>query len=144
MKRCLVDVNVWLGVLWSRHEHHRRARKWYSSVEANGAFFCRQTQLGLLRLLTNGQVMQHDVMSQEIAWQMYDELACDERTSFAPEPAGLEDGFRRLSTGPFSSTKAWNDGYLAAFAITAGLWIVSFDGAITRYEGVRSIAVPAD
>ena len=47
------DVNVWVALTYQGHVHHSAARGWFVSLHADARlFFCRVTQLGLLRLLT--------------------------------------------------------------------------------------------
>lgn len=67
----LLDVNVWIALSAERHVHHRIARQWFSDVRNEKLAFCRITQLGFLRLLTNRHVMQEEVMSSNGAWQAY-------------------------------------------------------------------------
>lgn len=74
----LADVNVWLATLVESHPHHAAARRWWrEDVLADGRrpVFCRVTQLGLLRLLTNEQVMGPNRRSLAAAWRDYLELA---------------------------------------------------------------------
>lgn len=127
------DVNVWLALTHSRHAHHRIAAEWFQQSD-DTVFFCRFTQIGLLRLLTNEQVMGVDVMNQQQAWQAYWRWFEDERIEFYREPEAPE--FDRLlqqfSTKTRPSTKLWADAYLAAFAKVSGLTIVTFDQAFSR------------
>jgi predicted nucleic acid-binding protein len=37
------------------------------------------------------------------------------------------------------STNVWTDAYLAAFAITADIELVTFDQAFTQFKGLRSV-----
>jgi predicted nucleic acid-binding protein len=48
----LPDVNVWIALAAERRAHHRVARQWFSNVQDEKLVFCRLTQLGFLRLLT--------------------------------------------------------------------------------------------
>ena len=48
----LVDVNVWLPLVYDGHLHHLAAVSWFDQEDGKSAAFCRITQLGLLRLLT--------------------------------------------------------------------------------------------
>jgi toxin-antitoxin system PIN domain toxin len=131
------DVNVWLALTHDRHVHHPRAAQWLEGKEVP-LFFCRFTQLGLLRLLTNGQVMGADVLTQRKAWQAYHRWFEDDRVGFHDEPdsARLEVAFEELSTRSQPSTKLWADAYLGAFARSAGLTLVSFDQALRRMPSV--------
>jgi predicted nucleic acid-binding protein len=54
-----LDVNVWLAFAVDGHPHHKAALKAWGELKR--PTFCRITQLGLLRLLCNRQVMGNDV-----------------------------------------------------------------------------------
>ena len=123
-------MNVWVALTHDGHRHHRLALEWFSAL-GDGArlFFCRITQLGLLRLLSQAAVMgKQDVMSQADAWRAFDLWATDGRVSLLPEPAGLETEFRRMTAHkPIAAPKDWADSYLSAFAQAGGLTLVTFD-----------------
>ena len=121
------DINVWLALAWGRHSHAAAAREWFESREDEQFLFCRFTQLGLLRLLTTAAVMGADVQSMPRSWQTYDEWFTDDRIAFLDEPAGLEARFRSFARSPHAAPKLWADAYLAAFASSAGLRLVTFD-----------------
>jgi uncharacterized protein len=90
--------------------------------------FCRFTQLSLLRLLTTQAVMGSDeVMTQAQAWEAYDRWRADSRVLFLEESSNLEVAFRSLSRHRHSDPKTWSDSYLAAFATSSGLRLVTFD-----------------
>ncbi len=129
------DVNVWVALTHERHAHHAVARSWLESQDGD-LFFCRFTQLGLLRLLTNEQVMGPEVLSQRRAWSVFRNWLADERVRFHREPDtdDFDRLFERISSRERPSTKLWADAYLVAFAATAGLQLVSFD------QGVKSLA----
>ena len=126
-----LDVNVWLALTHQRHVHYGVARDWLDSIDAQ-VFFCRFTQIGLLRLLTNAQVMGPDVLTQRSAWSAYHRWFEDERVEFHAEPAQPDFNhlFQSFSTRGQPSTQLWADAYLAAFAKAAGLTLVTFDRAL--------------
>ncbi len=128
------DINVWVALTYDRHVHHITARKWFEGVAPTARlFFCRLTQLGLLRLLTAEAVMGRDeVMTQEEAWKAYDRWLRDERVEFLDEPVGLEAHFRGLTRSPHPAPKDWADSYLAAFAVALRLTVVTFDRAFQK------------
>jgi toxin-antitoxin system PIN domain toxin len=127
------DINVWIALTIERHAHHIRAVKWFESVGGSGRlFFCRITQMGLLRLLTLEAVMgQNQAMAQAEAWKTYDRWAQDERISFLDEPPEIEAAFRGLTQSGQAAPKDWADSYLAAFAVAAQLTLVTFDQALS-------------
>jgi toxin-antitoxin system PIN domain toxin len=123
---------VWIALTYDGHVHHRVATQWFESLGTSARlFFCRVTQLGLLRLLTTEAVMgEEEVLTQAQAWEAYDRWLQDDRVTFLGEPAGIEEAFRASSRSPRPSPKDWADSYLAAFSETANLTLVTFDRAL--------------
>jgi predicted nucleic acid-binding protein len=89
-----LDANVWLALLWSRHVHSERAKEWFDSSEEEQFFFCRFTQLTVLRLLTTESIMGKDVRNLSQAWELWDKIWADPRIAFLPEPENLETELR--------------------------------------------------
>ena len=141
MKSFCPDINVWIALAYEGHEHHRAAAIWFAGLNEEIAYFCRLTQLGFLRLLTHPSVMRRDVRSQAEAWQAYDVLQTDERVAFQGEEDAeqVESVLRRLTSAKHSSSKQWPDAYLAAFARTAGLTLVTFDRGLRDMVGNSSV-----
>jgi hypothetical protein len=125
----LPDINVWIALTCDGHVHHQKARDWFARLEqSTRLFFCRISQLGFLRLLTNEKVMGGaDVKSQEEAWRAYDRWLKDDRVSMLDEPVELERLFRGLAKSRNAATTNWTDSYLAAFAVASRLTLVTFD-----------------
>jgi toxin-antitoxin system PIN domain toxin len=133
-KNFLPDVNVWLALASRRHVHNAIAAQWFESIGQDEAAFCRITQMGFLRLLTNHQVMGVDVVGLVAAWQVYGELARDFRVRFVPEPVGLEPRWQQFTQESRAATNLWTDAYLAALAQLRDLCVVSFDKAFTGHN----------
>jgi toxin-antitoxin system PIN domain toxin len=125
-----LDANVWLALLWNRHVQSERAQQWFESAAEEQFLFCRFTQLTTLRLLTARTVMGEDVCTMSQAWDLWDAIESDPRIAFLPEPNGLDAEFRAQSRSSAQSPKVWADAYLLAFAIVAGVKLVTFDRAI--------------
>jgi toxin-antitoxin system PIN domain toxin len=125
-----LDANVWLALVWSRHLQAERALQWFEEAADQEFFFCRITQLTVLRLLTTETVMRSDTKTMSEAWRLWDRIWADSRIAFLPEPAGLEQEFRSPSHRASRSPKIWADAYLLAFAKVAGLRFVTFDRAL--------------
>jgi hypothetical protein len=134
----LIDVNVWVALALAGHTHHLTALRWIEDTAPDHLFFCRTTQQGLLRLLTNSHVMGENVLSAAQAWRVYDAFRQDDRVNFAEEPSQLEQLWRAGTRLRQSGTNYWTDTYLAAFAIASGHTIVTFDHAFNRMRGVRA------
>ena len=105
--------------------------EWFTTLDRDAALvFCRFTQLGLLRLLTNTAVMGDEAMTQPEAWAAYDRWLQDDRVEFMNEPFEMEPGFRAMTRRRQPATKDWADSYLAAFATSGALTLVTFDQAL--------------
>ncbi len=129
------DVNTWLALAWDGHVHHPGASAWFDGIpETSKVIFSRYTQLGLLRLVTNGQVMGDSIVSLEDAFALYDRLLEDPRIDISPEPKSVDQLMRNASR-PFArqtATKAIGDLYLIAFAVATEATMVTFDKAMAR------------
>jgi uncharacterized protein len=127
------DVNVWIALAHEIHPHHPIARRWEQSLPNDAVLcFCRFTQLGLLRLLTNASAMSDDVMTQAEAWKVFDKFLSTSSAKLIEEPSGIDPLFRRLTDRKEVSTKQWADAYLAAFAEAAKITMVTFDHALAK------------
>src|SRR5579863_4901697 len=111
-----LDANVWLALLWSRHVHSERAGLWFEQVGEQQFFFCRFTQITVLRLLTTEKIMGSDTKTMDEAWGLWDRVWADSRIEFLAEPEGMEKEFRSHSRLESRSPKVWADAYLLAFA----------------------------
>ena len=125
-----LDANVWLALLWKRHIHSEKARDWFANAESEQFFFCRFTQLTVLRLLTTEKILGKDTKTMSEAWGLWDRVWADPRISYLPEPESLEQEFRQRSRLSSCSPKVWADAYLLAFAALAGVRFVTFDRAL--------------
>jgi toxin-antitoxin system PIN domain toxin len=130
-----LDANVWLALLWNRHIHADKARTWFEKAREEQFFFCRFTQLTVLRLLTTDKIMGQDTKTMAQAWELWDRVWADSRIDFLPEPDELETEFRARTRTSSVSPKVWVDAYLLAFATTAGLKMVTLDRALKGYKG---------
>lgn len=135
----LPDVNVWLALAVERHTHHRVARQWFRNLQDEKLAFCRLTQLGFLRLLTNKHVMQEEVMSPDEAWKAYRVLRLDRRIGYLAEPNDLSETWQAFTQGPLSSPNLWTDAYLCAFAHAARTTLVTFDAKIKIRDDVSCL-----
>ena len=136
MKRCLVDVNVWFGLLVRHHEHHEKAAQWFDQCEAGEAVLCRQVQLGLMRVLGNQTILNDKAVTALQAWQVIEELLEDERVEMAVEPEGLDRILPTLLRYRVPTGKLVGDAYLAAFAMGWEFDLVTLDKGFREYRGL--------
>lgn len=136
----LADVNVWLATIVEAHPDHHRAIEWWRGdilPAGETVLFCRLTQLGLLRLLSNEAVMGASRRSPREAWDDYEGLLSQEPVGYREEPEGLEEALRQLTEDQRPSSSLWADAYLAAFTKQAGLTLATFDRGFRRFTGIR-------
>ena len=129
-KSNFLDANVWLALIWEGHVHSAAAQHWFNQASQEEFFFCRLTQMAVLRLLTTESVTGQDAQTMEGAWKLWDAAINDSEATFLSEPAGLENEFRSRSRFLSRSPKVWSDAYLLAFASATGLRLVTFDRAL--------------
>jgi uncharacterized protein len=115
-KISLPDVNVWLALSAESHTHFASAHAWFEEQLESSIAFCRVTQMGLLRLLTNPMIMGRGARSILDALDLHQDLTADPRVIFLPESDHVEEKWLALMSQPGISTKSWTDAYLAVFA----------------------------
>lgn len=124
---CLPDVNVWIALTSDRHIHHVAAKEWLDGNQNRHLAFCRITELGFLRLLTNKHVMGDEVLTPTDAWSTYSRLSSDFRVTFFVEPDNFANIWNKVAENLVTGPNVWTDAYLAAFSAAADLTLVTFD-----------------
>jgi len=132
----LPDINVWIALTFSAHPHHQQAATWFGKQATGSCSFCRMTQQGYLRLISNAKIFGDDAQTLPKAWKSFDTLMSDERVMFRAAPDTVEQEWRLLTGKKQFSAKIWNDAFLAAFAKQGGLKLVTFDKGFRRYSGL--------
>jgi toxin-antitoxin system PIN domain toxin len=131
MRSLFPDVNLWLALHHEIHPHHRAAVSWFGALDPQSVLvFCRQTQLGLFRLLTTAAVMENKPLANSQCWDLFATWIKNGKAELWNEPAGIDAIFLRGANHGQSSPKMWTDAYLAAFAEAGGLRLVTFDKAL--------------
>src|ERR1700722_2096769 len=133
----LPDVNVLIALAIAEHIHHRAAQAWLDSSQGP-IVFCRVTQMGLLRILTNRHALGPDALSPSHAWGAFDAFLRTSRISMSEEPAALDRHWRASTLREKHGTNWWTDTYLAAFAFAAGLTLVTFDVRLAARRNVST------
>ena len=140
---CFPDINVWLAIVVERHVLNRAAAAWWNQDQSDEIGFCRFTQLGLLRHLTNLATMKGAPLTNREAWRIFETLLTDERVRFLPEWPALDGLFKAYSDLKQPATNVWGDAYLAAYAAVNNATLVTFDKGFSKYP-VRSLILDAD
>lgn len=137
MTPILADVNLWVATLVTEHTHHAAATRWWrDDVVPVGRRigFCRLTQLGVLRLLSNERVMGSRRLDHSRAWEVVRRVVAQPGVAFLPEPPGIDQHLAGACRRGGLSTGFWTDAYLAAFARAGGYGLATFDRGFRRFD----------
>lgn len=131
MPGSLFDTNVWVAAIFPSHLFHMKAQQvLQQATPAEPAVFCRSTQQSFLRLASTPTLLKaygaegltnHDALLALSALQALPQV-CERE-----EPPGTLLLWHRLAAHDTASPKVWMDAYLAAFAISGGLRMVTLD-----------------
>lgn len=131
MPGALFDTNVWLAAVFSSHPFHKLAQQvLQQATPGNPAVFSRSTEQGFLRLASTPALLKiygAQGMTNRDAWVALDALQALPQVCTRGEAPGLVAIWRTLASADAASPKLWMDAYLAAFAISGGLRIVTLD-----------------
>lgn len=144
----LVDTNVWLALVLSKHDFYPAAQAWLAGETApKSVGFCRATQQSFLRLLTTPALMNrygNPPLSNAQAWDLYERLLADARITRVDEPAGLDPYWKALGSLETSSPKVWMDAYLAAFSIAGGHQLITTDNDFKQFANLNCLFLSKD
>jgi len=127
----LFDTSVWLAATFDQHPAHNAARQALrQATAAEAAVFCRATQQSFLRLLSTAALTKAygvAALTNRDALLTLDNLQALPQVAWRDEPPAAFGLWRSLAALDSASPKVWMDAYLAAFAIAAGLRLVTMD-----------------
>lgn len=131
MPGSLFDTNVWLAAIFPTHPFHARAQQAIQqATPALPAVWCRSTQQSFLRLATTPTLLKAygaEGMTNRDALVVLDTLQALPQVALRKESPGVFAMWCQLAGADTASPKVWMDAYLAAFAITGGLTLVTLD-----------------
>jgi predicted nucleic acid-binding protein len=101
--------------------------------------------LALVRLLCQPRVMGEAALELAPAFDVYRRFTALPEGGLRAEPEGCESGLEAMASTlePPLPARLWTDAYLAAFAIGAGLRLVTFDPDFERFAGLDYLRLPA-
>ena len=127
----LVDPNVWLAAVFTTHPLHQVAREAVQqATPAEPAVFCRATQLSFLRLTSTSTLLKAygaEGLTNRDALVALHALQALRQVNVREEPRGTLALWQAMSALDSASPKVWMDAYLAAFAISGGLRMLTLD-----------------
>ncbi len=138
MPACLPDSNVWLAAAFAEHPAHAVSRRvLYSASADEPALWCRATQQSFLRLASTPVITQAygvPKTSNGDAWAALQTFLALPQVDVIDEPPELGRTWCQLGAIEQAAPKRWMDAYLAAFAITADLSLISLDQDFRQFE----------
>lgn len=123
----LPDAKVWVALAVDAHPHHAQAKAWFKGIGKNSLAFCRITEMGLLRLLTNSHVMSGEALSAQGAWAVRQQFETHGRVRYLEEAEGFAAIWRGTSGAGKVGPNYWTDAYLGSFCASSGATLVTFD-----------------
>jgi toxin-antitoxin system PIN domain toxin len=134
---CLLDVNVWLAAAFPAHPAHDSSQKVLLEATPDcPALFCRATQQSFLRLVSTPAIFntyRSDPITNRDALSALAAFAALPQVDLIDEPGGVETLWWRLAALEAAAPKRWMDAYLAAFAISGSLRMISLDGDFRQF-----------
>lgn len=134
----LIDTNVWLAAAIEGHGSHAKAVEILgTATPAHPACFCRALEQSTLRLLSTPSIQSHyetGLISNQTAIGLLDAWRSRPGIICLDEPVGTRELWLRLADRGTASPKLWMDAYLAAFAISGGLALVTLDKDFCQFE----------
>ena len=138
MPGSLFDSNVWIAAIFTTHPCHQQAQTaLHDATPANPAVFCRSTQQSFLRLASTPALLKAygaDGLTNRDALVALDDLLALAQVCEREEPRGTVALWHRLASRDTTSPNVWMDAYLAAFAMSGALCLVTLDRDFKTYE----------
>lgn len=137
----LYDVNVWISLILEDHPQHEKARKVLDFPDRPA--FCRITQLGVLRLLTNSKVMGKKTMKTTEAFLYLRKIEETLGVFWIHEQDHFESLWENHIKTWNISPSDWTDAYLATLAEVARVRLVTLDRDFDKFPGKFDLLILA-
>ena len=138
MPGTLVDTNIWLASVFATHPGHAVALQAVQAASpAEPLLFCRTTEQSFLRLITTPALLRAYGavgLSNREALLALKALQAWPTVRLADEPPGTVARWHALAARDTASPQLWMDAYLAAFALTGGLGLVTLDADFKQFS----------
>ena len=144
----LYDVNVWVALAFDGHPFHKPALESFNSYnQRDSVLFNQETQRGFLTALSSTEITEAfgvNSLSNLEAWNYYVQLMEDDRINFIEDPEGISSTWQTPALPPVPAPKLWLDAYLASFAMTSGLQLVTFDKSFRQFSTLDLVLLKPD
>ncbi len=135
----LPDVNVWIALSAPQHEFHGRAEQYWQGEARSELAINPVTMLGLLRLLSNKDVMLGQPLTASEAWAVFERWMGLPMVVFTAHLPSSNHVLGQFVEEDVVTPRTWTDAYLAACATSLGARLVTFDNDFRRYRGLDSL-----
>jgi toxin-antitoxin system PIN domain toxin len=139
----LLDVGVWVALSTTEHPMRRAAAAYWQAESAPTLAFSRVTMLGLVRLLTNRTFAGGAPLSLDESWHTYATWRSQAEVVLAPEPSDCERVLKTWLDGRIVGPATFHDAYIAAFAVSGGYRLVTFDRDFSRFPDLDCLLLSA-
>lgn len=127
--RALLDVNVLLALLDTKHVHYVQAHRWLNANLGSGWASCPLTENGHLRIITGPSYPNRKTPGEAIA--RLDESKRNGHHAFWPDDVSITDA-TVFNRDRLRGHQQITDVYLLALAVAHGGRLVTFDANIRR------------
>ena len=129
----LPDINVWIALSAPEHAHRIRADRYWHESAPEMVVFNIVTMLGLVRISSNAPLFHGSAKTPIGAWMQFQKWMDLPGTSFMEDSPEVRKTLDTIIHSGVVTGKTFTDAYLAAFAISNGLRLVSFDSDFHRF-----------
>lgn len=136
MKGYLLDTNLLIALLWSSHEKHDLALRWFTRHRAKGWATCPITQAGFVRIVSNPAFSRDAVQPRDAVHVLSANTAADDHQFWADDVSVVDAvGFAGIRLVGHQQV---TDAYLIGLAIRRGGVLATLDQRISALTEPRS------
>jgi toxin-antitoxin system PIN domain toxin len=128
----LLDVNVLIALLWSAHEHHDAAHRWFAA-RRDGWATCPLTEMAFVRIVSNPS-FSNDALSPIEALSLLAHNLAHPSHEFWPDDLGLIEAIG-ASAPRLQGHRQLTDAYLLGLASRRKGALASFDAGLRALAG---------
>jgi uncharacterized protein len=125
----LLDVNVLVAMVWSRHTAHAAVQKWLARHADQGWASCPFTQAGFTRIVSNPAFSRHAVTPKQAVAILEANLEHPAH-HFWPDNLSLDEALAEM--GELAGHNQITDAYLLALAVSRKGTLVTLDKSIAK------------
>ncbi|MFI5384996.1 MAG: TA system VapC family ribonuclease toxin [Fimbriimonadales bacterium] len=137
----LPDVNVWVALSTPDHPMRPAAARYWREASAPNFAFSRVTALGLVRVVSSPTHFGGRSLDPADAWRAYAIWRLRPEVHLFEEPPHCDSLIEEWIHKGLVTARTWTDAYLAAFALSSGFRLVTFDQDFGRFPGLDRLTL---